>query len=98
MQPARDEPSNSPTVARPRFQLSDLPTELKDKIAQQCHAADVRLRKYIDAPERVGDSSATNLRNVQISRGRSIGSLYAVSKEWKNICVPYRFEVCSVTA
>ncbi|TKA50590.1 hypothetical protein B0A53_06068 [Rhodotorula sp. CCFEE 5036] len=52
-------------LTRPRVQLNDLPAELKSKIAQQCHAADVRLED----------------------------ALYALSKEWKKICAPYRFEV-----
>jgi hypothetical protein len=39
--------SNSPTAARPRVQLSDLATEIKDKIAQQCHAADLAERVHL---------------------------------------------------
>lgn len=102
MQTARagaDDTNNSPTVARPRVQLSSLPAELKDRIAQQCHAADVRLEGCIeDVAERVGDllpARLARVRSVRDSHGHSISALYAVSKDWKNACVPYRFEVSS---
>lgn len=104
MEPPRagaDETNNSRTVTRPRVQLNDLPAELKSKIAQQCHAVDVRLEECLcDVTKRVtGDSrpgpALARLRRVRNSHGRSISALYALSKEWKKICAPYRFEVSS---
>ena len=95
-----DDTNNSPTVARPRVQLGDLPAELKDNIAQQCHAADVPLKEYInDMTRRAPDSPPTvaSLQSIGDLHGRSISALYAVSKEWKATCAPYRFEVSSGT-
>lgn len=88
-------------VARPRVQLSSLPAEIKDKIAQQCHAADVRLEECVyDVGKNVIEdprpgTALARLRSVRKSYGRSISALYAVSRGWKKTCVPYRFEVSS---
>ncbi|GAA5989488.1 hypothetical protein JCM10908_000497 [Rhodotorula pacifica] len=73
-------------IVRQPAQLNDLPFELKNAIARFCHASDRRLVEYIaELTRRGGLIPPLSLPTVRKENGRSIASLYAVSKKWQTV-------------
>lgn len=86
----------SPTVARPRVQLSDLRSGLKGKIAQQGHAANIRLEEYItgcrmeirSAPSPTYKAFVDLAWFNQCSSHTLKSGIATHSREWDSLCAP----------
>lgn len=82
--------------SRRRVHLGDLPHEIKDLIVRHCHGADHNIDSMIRRLEERGDlpaDSGCSLDDLRKTYGRTVAVLYKVSKEWRDLCGPYRFGV-----
>lgn len=89
-------------------QLGHLPHELKVKIADECHRADLRIAELMEEIQNRGglafDANPAHVRYDPYRRNRggrqhrldfpkAIAALYATSKDWRAIAAEHRFEV-----
>ncbi|GAA5888390.1 hypothetical protein JCM6882_008601 [Rhodosporidiobolus microsporus] len=82
---------------RPRQTINDLPTELKSRIAELCAEQDadvVSTMKAVEDEDGVPYEFAEMAEAVRKTSnyGSSLGGLSSTSKDWSDICAPFRFK------
>jgi len=81
-------------AGRPRTTLNHLPTEIKAFIAQLCSEQDRRYKEWSTAYDKLHGRVAIEAKRLQDGvHGRSVATLFVLSKEWSDFAAPYRFEV-----
>ncbi|GAA5850017.1 hypothetical protein JCM8547_000983 [Rhodosporidiobolus lusitaniae] len=78
-----------------RCTINNLPAELKKEIAELCAEQDERFRVWLE--NKAKTTSKAELKKEKSILGRSISSLYQVSKEWAELAAPYLFTVLKTT-
>ncbi|BGP44029.1 hypothetical protein JCM10449v2_008086 [Rhodotorula kratochvilovae] len=75
-----------------RVKLDNLPTEIKKRIVELCAEQDERFQERLTAIERMGGAELA-LDQIRARHGRSVGTLFCLSRSWSEIAASYRFKV-----